>query len=101
MPPALARFLESKGLAAFHVTDLGLDEAPDKVVWNHAVTHRMVLVSKDEDFLPFANQAKKTAPWIWVRLGNCRKQKLLAVFSVALPRLLAALQRGDRIVELR
>ncbi len=98
---ALARFLASKGLAARHVADIGLDEASDTVVWNHAVAHRMALVSKDEDFLSFANRAKKTTPWIWVRLGNCRKQKLLSAFSTALPQLLAALRRGDRIVELR
>jgi len=101
LPQALARLLASKGHNSCHVTDIGLDEAADKVVWNYAVRHRMVLVSKDEDFLPLANRVGKTTPWIWVRLGNCRKQHLLTAFSAALPRLQAALRRGDRIIELR
>jgi predicted nuclease of predicted toxin-antitoxin system len=101
LPQALARFLASKGHPARHVADIGLDEASDRVLWNYAVTHRMVLISKDEDFLPLANQPRKTTPWIWVRLGNCRKQKLLTAFSAALPSLQAALQRGGRIIELR
>jgi predicted nuclease of predicted toxin-antitoxin system len=101
LPPALARFLTSKGHTARHVIDIGLDEDTDKAVWDYAVRHRMALVSKDEDFLALANRVGKTTPWIWVRLGNCRKQRLLAAFATAWPQLQAALQRGDRIIELR
>jgi predicted nuclease of predicted toxin-antitoxin system len=38
---------------------------------------------------------------IWVRLGNCRKTTLLATFTQLLPRLLEALQHGQKILEIQ
>ena len=50
LPPALARFFESEGHSAQHVRELGLKQADDLVIWRHAMTNDMVVVSKDEDF---------------------------------------------------
>jgi len=36
---------------------------------------------------------------VWVRLGNCRNPKLLAVFDALWPRIQERLDDGDRIVE--
>jgi predicted nuclease of predicted toxin-antitoxin system len=101
LPAALARWLAARGLDACHVSDVGLEEASDQCIWDYAVAQGRALVSKDEDFLHLATRSEFSAPLIWVRLGNCRKQALLAAFDTLLLHLLAALAEGKRVVELR
>ena len=101
LPAALARWLAARGLDACHVSDVGLEEASDQCIWDYAVAQGRALVSKDEDFLHLATRSEFSAPLIWVRLGNCRKQALLAAIDTPLLHLLTALAEGKRVVELR
>lgn len=101
LPAALARWLAARGLDACHVSDVGLEEASDQCIWDYPVAQGRALVSKDEDFLHLATRSEFAAPLIWVRLGNCRKQALLAAFDALLLHLLTALAEGKRVVELR
>lgn len=96
---ALARWLAARGLDACHVSDVGLEEASDQCIWDYAVAQGRALISKDEDFLHLATRSEFAL--IWVRLGNCRKQALLAAFDALLLHLLTALAEGKRVVELR
>ena len=80
---------------------VGLEAASDLCVWDYAIAHGYVLISKDEDFLHLAARSEGTAPLIWVRLGNCRKQVLLAAFDALLLQVLTALTEGKKVVELR
>ena len=50
LPPALARWLTSKGQEAQHVADVGLASALDKEIWNYALAAGAVIVSKDDGF---------------------------------------------------
>jgi predicted nuclease of predicted toxin-antitoxin system len=56
---------------SLHVRDAGLKAADDHLVWQYALDHALVLVSKDADMhqrsLVFGHPPKI----IWVRLGNC------------------------------
>lgn len=101
LPPALVRFLTEQGHSGRHVLDFGFDEAADTTVWSYALQHDMVVVSKDDDFLHLANRLGDLGRLVWVRIGNCRKQVLLEAFAKALPEVVAALNAGNRIVELR
>jgi predicted nuclease of predicted toxin-antitoxin system len=101
LPAALAHFLTSRGHDAQHVLDLQMDEADDPDIWKYAASQDRALVSKDEDFLHLANRPGATGTFVWVRLGNCRKQVLLAAFERALPALVTALEEGLRVVEVR
>jgi predicted nuclease of predicted toxin-antitoxin system len=101
LPQALVRFLVSYGHKAEHVLDLGMDEADDQAIWDYAGKKRCVIVTKDEDFISLSLQTGAKNQVVWVRLGNCRIPALLAAFETALPKLIQALQQGDRVVELR
>lgn len=102
LPVALARWLAGKELHARHVSDLGLDEAPDAEIWRRAKNERLIIVTKDDDFRLLADQWGRIPPQVvWVRLGNCRKQALIRAFESVLPLLQAALESGERIVEIR
>ena len=102
LPVALARWLSGKGLEARHVSDLGLDEAPDAEIWRRAKDERLIIVTKDDDFRLLSDRLERIPPQVvWVRIGNCRKQALISAFESVLPLLQAALESGERIVEIR
>lgn len=102
LPIALARWLSSKGLEARHVFDLGLYHAPEAEIWHRAKEEALIIVTKDDDFRLLADRLERIPPQVvWVRLGNCRKQALLTAFESVLPQLRAALESGERIVEIR
>jgi predicted nuclease of predicted toxin-antitoxin system len=101
LPAALARFLEAKGIDAIHVSAVGLEQAEDRDVWQFATSQQRAVVSKDEDFVHLAVRPGSTGLLIWVRLGNCRKLALLAVFESLLPKILDAAAQGQRVIEIR
>jgi predicted nuclease of predicted toxin-antitoxin system len=101
LPVALARSIARQGHQAEHVRDLGLAEADDRVIWQHADAHGLAIVSKDEDFTFLAATFVGSGKLVWVRMGNCRKQVLLEAFRLKLPRIVSELEAGSQIVELR
>ncbi len=100
LPPALARWLVSRGHAAAHVRDLGLGGASDRMIWEEARRTGCVIVSKDDDFLNLQRQLPGPA-LMWITLGNCSKLVLLARMEKALPEVLTALDAGETLIEIR
>lgn len=100
LPPALARWLAKQGCEAEHVFDLGLAGADDRTIWHHAVRHGLVIVTKDEDFA-LRRALEETGPAVvWIRVGNTRTGLLLRWFTPLLGDILAALQRGEKLLEI-
>lgn len=101
LPAALAVYLRWRGHDCRHVIELGLDEVSDLELWRYAAVEKSVLVSKDEDFVFLANRAGDDGRLIWVRVGNCRNAALLSAFDRGHDDVVAAIEAGQRIVELR
>lgn len=100
LPPALARFLTGLGEEAIHVLDAGLLEANDSEIWDFALNHDWIIISKDEDF-PFRAAMIQSPPRIiWVRVGNCSKQRLIDIFSTYWDSIKAEFNAGALLVEL-
>ena len=78
LPAALARFLTSRGAECDHVLDLGMADASDADICKYASQNDLIVISKDEDFLYFANAPSSTLRFVWIRFGNCRTKVLLA-----------------------
>jgi predicted nuclease of predicted toxin-antitoxin system len=98
LPPALARRIEALGHPAEHVADCGLASAPDARISQHAAATGAVIVTKDEDFA--VRQILRSGPAIvWLRVGNTRRAVLLRRFEAEFPSVVAALERGERLVE--
>ena len=70
LPPALAHWLEAKGHEASHVYDLGLLEARDREIWEHAGSAAAAIVTKDEDLVTLLSVSRTGPAAVWVRLGN-------------------------------
>jgi predicted nuclease of predicted toxin-antitoxin system len=101
LPASLAKWLISRGHQAVHVLELGLAAAKDEEIWTFAATNATALITKDEDFSRRASQPGATVQVVWVRLGNCRKATLFSAFDSLLPQLVAALETGNKLVEIR
>jgi predicted nuclease of predicted toxin-antitoxin system len=101
LPAALARWLASRGYDAMHVLDVGLADATDRAILNYAISNESVVVSKDEDFSRLIIEADSPATVVWVRLGNCRTKTLLQAFDSAFPQILASLEAGTRLIEIK
>lgn len=98
LPPALARRLEALGHVAEHVADLGMASASDTAIRDHAARVGAVIVTKDEDFA-VRRLLMGGPPVVWLRMGNTRCAALLARVEADLPALIAALERGETLVE--
>lgn len=101
LPEDLCRFLKEHGYQSVHVLGLKMDEASDAQIWNYAASGNWIVVSKDEDFLHLANRPGDAGRFLWVRIGNCRKQTLLQAFDTELSRIVQAFDAGVRVVEIR
>jgi predicted nuclease of predicted toxin-antitoxin system len=75
--------------------------ATDRAIWDYARIHGFVIVTKDHDFLTLAQQQCAIPPQVlWVRLGNCRRQRLFDAFAREWNRLYKELSSGAQVVEL-
>jgi predicted nuclease of predicted toxin-antitoxin system len=99
LPPALARWLAAKGHMAEHVADRGMQAASNAAIWDYALLAGVTIVTKDEDFAQRKVLADNGPVVLWIRLPNTRRRDLLAWFEAVLPDVLAALERGETLIE--
>jgi predicted nuclease of predicted toxin-antitoxin system len=72
----------------------------DDSIWARATQTGAVIISKDEDFSLMQIWFPEGPAVIWVRLGNLRRRELLKRFDSALSQLIAAIERGEKLIEL-
>ena len=99
-PPALARWLAAAGYQAEHVADRRMAAASDTEIWDVALADGAVIITKDEDFARRKVLLDGGPAVIWIRQPNTRRRALLAWFEGLLPEILAALERGETLVEI-
>ena len=100
LPPALAKLLSDNGHLAQHVRDAGLAGQSDEIVWRRAGAINAVIITKDADFV-IRQALDPTGPAVvWLRLSNTRRPALLTAMLRALPRVVAALESGARLVQI-
>ena len=101
LPAALARSLTARGHMAEHVTDVAPGDTADSWIWDYALAHRAVIVTKDSDFPDLVTLREIAPAIVWIRVGNTRNQVLLDWFFPRLETVLALLESGTKVVELR
>jgi len=50
LPPALARWIGSRGYTSEHVHDIASESASDRQIWKYTRSVNAAIISKDEDF---------------------------------------------------
>jgi predicted nuclease of predicted toxin-antitoxin system len=101
LPPALARWLREAGHEAQAVREVGLREAEDGDIWNHALKAGAVIVTKDEDFPQRAQQADASPVIVWLCIGNASNRALREWFLPQLPQIIEWIEQGVRVLEIR
>ena len=101
LPPALARWLSAEGHESIHVMDMEMQASSDRVIWDFAVQSNFIIVTKDEDFAQRKIMAKKGPCVLWLRWPNSRRSDVIDRFAVVLPAVIAGLERGETLIEVR
>jgi predicted nuclease of predicted toxin-antitoxin system len=101
LPPAVALWLREAGHDGQAVREIGLREADDGDIWNHALANGAVIITKDEDFPARAEQTSTAPVIVWLRVGNCSNHTLRQWFMPQLPQILEWIQQGVRLLEIR
>lgn len=83
LPPALTTWLQRKGHDASHVRDHGLREAEDEDIWDFALRHRAIVVTKDADFSDRRARVSAGPTILWLRIGNTTTPELFALLEHA------------------
>jgi predicted nuclease of predicted toxin-antitoxin system len=101
LPPTLASLLIDAGHQADHVAAVGLRDATDSAVWDHAVREGAVIFTKDEDFALRRLRAQTGPTVVWLRVGNSSNpalQRWLVPLLSEIERMVAA---GEVLIEVR
>lgn len=54
-----------------HVSQLGLEQVPDREIWDYARENDLIIVTKDADFGEFSVVWGTPPKVLWIRRGNC------------------------------
>ena len=87
LSPRLPHLLRDLYPGSVHVREVGLKDAEDAAIWDYALAHGFVIVSKDSDFQQRSLLYGAPPQFIWVRLGNCsvaESADLIRTYSVAI-----------------
>lgn len=101
LPPGLARWLNQQGHTADHVEDLGLREAEDVAIWDHALMSGAIIVTKDEDFAERTARTNAGPVIVWLRVGNSTNRALMKWLTPRWSEIIELLDAGNRLVEVR
>lgn len=59
------------------------------------------LVSRDADFVRLSREGVLQTPLIWIRLGNMRGKEIAATLAAELPKIVAAIEAGQNLIEIQ
>jgi predicted nuclease of predicted toxin-antitoxin system len=62
-----------------HVRDVGLERADDATIWAFAQEHCYTILSKDADFHQRSFVYGQPPKVVWLRVGNCTTEHVLAI----------------------
>src|SRR4051812_32279550 len=87
-------------VTAVSVRDLGLRNAKDEQIFQAAKTASAVLMTKDSDFPDMVDRLGAPPQIIWLRCGNTSNAELECILGSTMPKILALLNSGERLVEI-
>lgn len=71
LSPSLPRLLSDLYQGSVHVREVGMHDATDTEIWEHAKATTFAIVSKDSDFQARSLLYGSPPKFIWLRVGNC------------------------------
>jgi predicted nuclease of predicted toxin-antitoxin system len=99
LPPGLCAWLEARGFAAEHVTEMLGGQTSDAAIVDYAERHELILVSKDDDFV--ARFPGRSYRLLWLRCGNITNRALSAWLGERWEVIVRKLEDGESLIEVR
>jgi len=101
LPPALAGWLTAQfGVEAANLESVGLQQAQDIDIFQHARQPGHVIMTKDDDFVDIVTRLGPPPQILWVTCGNVTNRALRELLIRAFPAARALLEGGEPVVEL-
>lgn len=101
MPGALVRDIRRRGHEAHRVVDLIVSTSSDFLIVTFASARDAVVMTKDEDFVRLSARSPQPVVIVWFRCGNISNDNLLALIDRTFDGIIAAIERGERLIEIR
>jgi predicted nuclease of predicted toxin-antitoxin system len=102
LPPSLSSWVtETFGVSCQALSDVGLRDASDHLIFQEAGSKGAVVVTKDADFVLLQAQKGPPPQILWLTCGNTSKARLKEVFATSVMKALGLLQQGEPLVEIR
>lgn len=79
LSPKLVIRLRNVFPSMLHVSQIGLDQAPDKEIWDYARKNDLIIVTKDADFGEYSIVWGTPPQVLWIRRGNCSTRDIESI----------------------
>ena len=101
MSPAIAEWISSNfAVGAVAIRDLGLRDAKDDEIFQAARREKVIVMTKDSDFVSLLDRLGAPPQLIWVTCGNTSNSRLKEILTAILPKAIQLLESGERLVEI-
>ncbi|MGL5833908.1 MAG: DUF5615 family PIN-like protein [Waterburya sp.] len=103
LSPAIATWIDStfEEISALALRDIGLRDAEDFEIFEAVKAQKVILMTKDSDFVDLVERKDAPPKIIWLTCGNTSNARLKEILSVTLLDALKFLQTGEKLVEIR
>jgi predicted nuclease of predicted toxin-antitoxin system len=99
--PVIAKWInENFSILSIPVRDLGFLKSPDLEIFNEAKRQKVVLVTKDTDFIRLQEQYGVPPKILWVACGNTSNYNMKELLKKHLKQAVALFENGETFVEI-
>lgn len=101
LSPAIAAWItDNFEVTAIALRDLGLRDAEDPEIFAAAKARKVIVMTKDKDFVDLVDRLEVPPQVIWLTCGNTSNARLRETLSAVLPTALELLRSGEPLVEI-
>ena len=101
LPPTLAAWMvETSGVTAISLKDLGLRDAKDIEIFEAAKQPNLVIMTKDSDFVDLVCRLGSPPQILWITCGNVTNRNLRLLVNLPFIDAIVQLQQGEIVVEI-
>jgi len=99
--PSIATWMtDPMGVGAKAVRELGLHQAPDRLIFSAAREADVIVMTKDIDFTHLLAQQGPPPRVLWITCGNTSKARMRQILQATLMDALALFGNGEALVEI-
>ena len=102
LSPSLALWINQNfpDIQASSLRAIGLRDASDKEIFEKAKASKVILMSKDDDFIRLLEKHGPPPQIIWITCGNTSNQIMREILSKHFATLIALLKNGEPFIEI-